>query len=334
MSRPRDRFPAVALLLGALLGLGLALTLRLPQTLWALVRPPAAAHQLDGVASPGEYRFEWSDQASRLTFRWSIAGDRLIAAVSTPDTGWVAVGFGGAGPLMFGADIVLGWVDARGAHVEDHYANTPTSHAADTTIGGHEDVLASAGSQTAEGTTIEFERPLAAHDSTDVAIQAGRTKVIVGSADADDPMAYHVSGHKAVALLDLFAGPPAKLAAGGGLPDHLTDVQIMLACWMAVLLIIGIHGVLATWAERTTGEAGPAAEPPGFAVALLVLLVLLEVAALGTFAAGVGREAPVWLLGSALAVGLLALAGIVVVYTRALVGWQLARHERDDGIPW
>lgn len=334
MSRPRDRFPLVALLLGALLGLGLALTLHLPQTLWALVRPPAAAHRLDGVASPGEYRFEWSDQASKLVFRWSIAGDRLAGAVSTPDTGWVAVGFGGAGPLMYGADIVLGWVDARGTHVEDHFANTPTSHAADTTIGGHEDVLASAGTQTAAGTTIEFERPLAARDSTDVAIQAGQTKVLVASADADDPMAYHVSGHKAVALLDLFAGPPAKLAAGAGLPDHLTDVQIMLACWMAVLLIIGIHGVLATWAERTPGEAGPSAEPPGFAVALLVLLVLLEVAALGTFAAGVGRDGPVWLLGSALAAGLLALAGIVVVYTRALVGWQVARHERDDGIPW
>jgi hypothetical protein len=334
VSRSADRFPLVALGLGAVLGLGLALTLHLPQALWRLVSPPAAAHRLDGVASPGEYRFAWSDEASKLAFRWSVAGDRLIGAVSTPDTGWVAVAFGGAGPLMYGADIVLGWVGARGAHVEDHFANTPTSHVADSTISGHQDILASAGAQTAAGTTIEFERPLAAHDTTDVAIEAGQMKVMVASANADDPMAYHVSGHKAVALLDLFAGPAAKAAAGVGLPDHLTDVQIMLACWMAVLLVIGIHGVLSEWAESAAAEAGPGAGPPGFAIALLVLLVLLEVAALGTFAVGVGRAGPVWLLGSALTAGLLALAGIIVVYTRVLVRWQVVRHERDDGVPW
>jgi DOMON domain len=333
VSRGPDRFPLASLAAGAVLGVGLALTLHLPQALWALVSPQAAVHRLDGVAAPGEYRFEWADPASKLAFRWSIAGDRLIGAVSSPDTGWVAVGFGGAGPLMFGADIVLGWVDARGAHVEDHFANTPTSHVADSTIGGRNDILGSAGAQTAAGTTIEFERPLAAHDSTDHAIEAGQTKVMIAAAESDDPMAYHLGGHKAVALLDLFAGPPAKAAAGVGLPDHLTDVQIMLACWMAVLLIVGVHGVLANWAEATSPEAA-AAEPPGFAIALLVGLVVLEVAALGTFAVGVRREGPVWLLGSALATGLLALAGIVVVYTRVLVRWQLVRTERDDGIPW
>jgi hypothetical protein len=334
MSRVPDRFPMVALLGGAVLGLGLALTLHLPQVLWRLLSPPAATHQLDGVAAPGEYRFEWTDEASKLSFRWSIAGDRLLGAVSTPDTGWVAVAFGGTGPLMYGADIALGWVDARGAHVEDHYANTPTSHVADTTIGGHSDILASAGAQTAAGTTIEFERPLAAHDSTDHAIEAGQTKMMVASAESDDPMAYHISGHKAVALLDLFAGPPAKAAAGVALPDHLTDVQIMLACWMAVLLIIGIHGVAAGWAESGEGAAAPEGPPSGVAVALLVLLVLLEVAALGTFAVGVGREAPVWVLGASLAAGLLALAAIIVVYTRLFVRWQTIRTERDDGIPW
>ena len=334
MSRVPDRFPLVALLGGAVLGLALALTLHVPQALWRLVSPAAATHQLDGIAAPGEYRFEWTDEASKLSFRWSIAGDRLIGAISSPDTGWVAVAFGGAGPLMYGADITIGWVDAHGAHVEDHYANTPTSHVADTTLGGHSDILASAGSQTAAGTTIEFERPLAAHDSTDNAIEAGQTKMMVASAESDDPMAYHISGHKAVALIDLFAGPPAKAAAGALLPDHLTDVQIMLACWMAVLLIIGIHGLAAGWAERDEGAAEPAGPPSGVAVALLALLVLLEVAALGTFAVGVGRESPVWVLGASLAAGLLALAAIIVVYTRLFVRWQTIRTERDDGIPW
>ena len=332
MSRGPDRFSLAALVGGVVLGLGLAVTLHLPQALWALLSPPAATHQLDGIAAPGEYAFQWSDDASKLVLRWSIKGDRLIGAVTTPDTGWVAVGFGGAGPLMYGADIVLGWVDARGAHVHDHYANTPTSHVADTTIGGTSDILASAGAQTAAGTTIEFERPLAAHDSTDKAIGAGQTHVIMASAESDDPSMYHMGGRKAVALLDLFAGRPAAAATAAVLPDHLTDVQIMLACWMAVLLIIGVHGVSVHWAEGTEEEA--ATEPPGFAIALLVILVLVEIGALAVFAVGVGRQSAVWLLGSSLAVGLLALAGIVVVYTRVLVPWKLVRHERDDGIPW
>jgi hypothetical protein len=157
-------------------------------------------------------------------------------------------------------------------------------------------------------------------------------KVLMASAESDDPSMYHMGGRKAVALLDLFAGPPAAAATAAVLPDHLTDVQIMLACWMAVLLIIGVHGLSVHWAESTA--ATEAAEPPGFAVALLVILALVEVGALAVFAVGVGRQAPVWLLGSSLAVGLLALAGIVVVYTRVLVPWKLVRTERDDGIPW
>jgi hypothetical protein len=334
VNRGPDRFSLAALAGGVVLGLGLAFSLRLPQALWAFVSPPAATHQLDGVAAPGEYAFQWSDDASKVVLRWSIAGDRLIGAVSTPDTGWVAVGFGGAGPLMYGADIVLGWVDARGAHVHDHYANTPTGHVPDTTIGGTSEILASAGAETAEGMTIEFERPLAAHDSTDRAIEAGQTHFIVASAESDDPTMYHMGGRKAVALLDLFAGPRAAAGVGAILPDHLTDVQIMLACWMAVLLIIGIHGLATRWAEHYVAAGQPQTEPSGFAVALLVLLVLFEVVSLGVFAVGVHKAAPVWVLGLTLALGLLTLAGIVVVYTRVLVRWELVRTERDDGIPW
>ena len=122
-----DPTPRVALAVGVLLALLLAVTFHLPQRLVALVGARGAQHALDGRVAPGEYRFRWADDASKLVFEWSIVGDRLIGAVSSPDTGWVAVGFGGEGPLMYGADIVIGYVDARGAHVEDHYANTPPS---------------------------------------------------------------------------------------------------------------------------------------------------------------------------------------------------------------
>ncbi|HXY67966.1 MAG TPA: DOMON domain-containing protein [Gemmatimonadales bacterium] len=329
-----DRVPALALAGGAVLAVLLAFTLHLPQRLVSAAGT-SSVHRLDGRVTSGEYRFRWTDDASKLVFQWSIVGDRLIGAVTSPDTGWVAVGFGGEGPLMYGADIVIGYVDAHGAHVEDHYANTPTSHVADTALGGHDDILGSAGLRTAAGTTIEFERPLAAHDSTDRPIVAGQMHVIMASSESPDLMAYHVEGHKAVALLDMFNGPPAAAGAGALLPDHLTDVQIMIAAWMAILLIIGLHGVASSWAEGRTAE--PAAhedERTAVAVALTVVMMVLELAALGSFAVGVVLAWPVWVLGLALAVGMLALAGVVVLYSRAFVRWETTRAERDDGIPW
>jgi len=327
-----DRLPVLALALGIALAVLLAFTLHLPQRLYGLVFAPAGVHRLDGRVTPGEYKFQWSDPASRLTFQWSIVGDRLIGAMSSPDTGWVAVGFGGEGPLMYGADIVIGYVDARGAHVQDDFANTPVTHVAKTSLGGHDEILGSAGLQTKDGTTIEFERPLTARDSTDRPIQAGEMHVIMASADSKDLVAYHAGGHKAVALLNLFAGPPAAAGAGALLPDHISDVQIMIATWMAILLIFGVHGAAARWSEGVLD--GATAERTGVAVALIAVSIVLELVALLVFAVGVARAAPVWLLGSSLAVALFALAAIVVLYSRAFIHWEATRAERDDGIPW
>jgi hypothetical protein len=328
----QDRLPLLSLAAGLVLAVLLAFTLRLPQRLYALAFAPRAAHRLDGKVEPGEYTFRWTDAASQLTFEWSIVGDRLIGAVSSPDSGWVAVGFGGEGPLMYGADIVIGYVDARGAHVEGHFANTPVSHVAKVSIGGHDHILGSAGLETKAGTTIEFERPLTATDSTDRPIQAGQTHIIMASSASDDFTAYHAGGRKAVTLLNLYAGPPAAAGAGTLLPDHISDVQIMIATWMAVLLIFGVHGVSARWAEGVPD--GGDAERTGVASALIAVVMVVELAALVVFAIGVEKASPVWLLGSSLAVGLLALAAIVVLYSRAFVHWESTRAERDDGIPW
>ena len=334
MTHGRDPVPRVTLGAGILLAVLLLFTLRFPQRLVALLHAGGAVHRLDGRVTPGEYQFRWADPASQLVFEWSIVGDRLIGAVSSPDTGWVAVGFGGDGPLMFGSDIAIGYVDARGAHVEDDYANSPVTHVADVSLGGHDDILGSAGLSTVAGTTIEFERPLSARDSTDQPIKAGQTHVIVASSEAKDFVSYHAGGRKAVALLDLFAGPPAAAGGGSLLPDHLTDVQIMISVWMAIFLIVGVHGIAAEWTEGPTEAAGASAERTGVAVALISVFMVLELAALAVFAVAVARAWPVWVLGSSLAVGLLALAGIVVLYGRAFVRWKVVRHERDDGIPW
>lgn len=324
------RIPVAALLGGLALAVVLGLSLGFPARLLPLIRPDAVTHRLDGRVEPGEYRFRWADEASGLAFSWSIEGDRLLGAVATPDTGWVAVGFGASGPLMFGSDILIGFVDARGAHLRDHFATEPTNHQPDTALGGHDDVLAGAGTETAAGTTIEFERPLAAHDSTDHSIAAGQMHVMAASAEADDYAAYHMGGRKAVNLMDLFAGPVA-VSRAPLLPDHLNDVQIFLATWTALLLALGIHGLSTAWAERGAQSPEAQAGPPAAGTAGLLVL---EVGALAVFAAGILLASPVWLLGLALAVGLLALSGLIVVHSRSFVSFVPTRHERDDGIPW
>ena len=108
----------------------------------------------------------------------------------------------------------------------------------------------------------------------------------------------------------------------------------MVSVWMAMLLIVGLHGVVAGWAEGSEAAEGASAERTGVAVALIAVFMVVELASLAIFAVAVARAAPVWLLGSSLAVGLLALAGIVVLYSRAFVRWEAIRTERDDGIPW
>lgn len=333
MSHHPRGLPLASVAAGVGLTVVLGFSLGAPQRLLSLLSSEEAVHRLDGRITPGEYRFQWTDEASRLRFAWTIAGDRLLGAMSTPDTGWVAVGFGGQGPLMFGADIIMGAVEGGSAHLSDRYANSPTDQAADTTLGGRSDVPASAGVESAEGTAIEFERPLAAHDSTDQPIEAGQTHVILASADADDFTAYHAGGRKAVALLDLFDGPAAASAHGSVLPDHLDDVQIFLATWAALLFIIGLHGLAASWMESGNEAPGDAATLD-VATVMFPVLILIELLALGTFAVGVVRAAPVWVLGSALALGLLALAGIVAAYSQAFVPLEVVKRERDDGIPW
>jgi hypothetical protein len=326
--------PLASLIAGLVLTGALVASFGAPRRLLSLLSPSHAPHLLDGRLAPGEYRFQWTDETSKLRFAWSIAGDRLLGAIQTPDTGWVAIGFGGSGPLMYGADIVIGHVDAHGARVHDHFADTPTSHQPDTALGGHNDVLGAAGLQTAAGTTIEFERSLAAHDSTDHAIEAGQTHIIMASSEEDDFTAYHISGRKAVALLDLFSGPPAAAGSRGGiLPDHLTDVQIFLAAWAALLLVIGVHSLIETMIEGGTGLAA-GAPVPATAAASILTLVIVELAALATFGTGVVLTAPTWVLGLSLAIGLLALAGLIAAYSRATVRWDLITRERDDGIPW
>jgi len=227
----------LAALVAALLGLGvLGLDLG-----W--IRFPsgggAAARAVDGVIGAGEYDHQYTASDIGLTIYWTVQGDEIRLAARSPGKGWVAVGWGGEGPIMQGFDIAIGYVDSAGSHVQDNFANEAASHVADTQLGGKNDLLEAKASETADGTVMEIRRKLDTGDRYDKPFKPGVMPVILAFSDADDFMTYHDT-HRATAQID-FLGP----AAGQWkIPEHLAEYQIGLLAWILVLAVYGVIGLV------------------------------------------------------------------------------------------
>lgn len=156
---------------------------------------------LDGIIEEGEYTRSYRDEATGIELYWTIRGDEIFIGLRCPDRGWVAVGLGGEGPMMKGADILIAYVDSEGLHVQDNFANDFVAHTADVKLGGRDDILESAGAESEQGTVIELRRKLDTGDAYDQPIVPGKMRVLLAHADADDFTSYHKS--RFVAMLDL-----------------------------------------------------------------------------------------------------------------------------------
>lgn len=295
-------------------------------------RSAGDAPVVDGTVAPGEYAHSYTAENIGLTLRWSVVGDELWFAVQAPAQGWVAVGFGGDGPLMMGADIVIGYADDAGARVRDNYAEGPASHSADETLGGRDDLLASAVAEHPGGTVLEARRKLDTGDAYDHAITVGSIKTMFGYADADDFMTYHL-GSKALAEIDYLT--PA-VAGRQWVPEHLSEYQIGLLAWVLVLAVFGIVGVASVWLEgRELSEAHPA--PAGGNVAAAAV-TLFAVAALGGSALFMrqvaGGDASVAALGVTATFWMWSLAAALAAYRRYFMAGEVIQQDRHDEVPW
>lgn len=122
-----------------------------------------------------------------MKLSWVVEGDRLRCTMSAPGAGWVRVGFNNVRSQHL-ANMILGWVDASGAHVEDRYANDPPFIEPDVQLGGTADVELIRGTEEAGRTTIEFTIPLNSGDAYDLTLSSGQTVYfILGYGSDDDP---------------------------------------------------------------------------------------------------------------------------------------------------
>lgn len=172
------------------------------------VRTPAEKPQgpptLDGTLAEGEYAAVYRDESTGIELHWTIVDGKIYLGLRSPGSGWVAVGFAPEGPMMRGADILIGYVKDGEAFVEDGYADAQVSHKPDTELGGTNDIEEFAGSEGPQGTVIELVRPLSTDDSYDHPISPETVKLLLAYADKDDFVSYHAK--RASATLDLGRG--------------------------------------------------------------------------------------------------------------------------------
>ena len=136
------------------------------------------------VAQSAEYQHSIS--AEKMTFDWSVEGDKLAIKLSAPTKGWVAVGFNPS-KKMKDANIIIGYVKKGKVKIVDHFGTAATQHKGDKKIGGAENVTVVGGSEEGDVTTIEFTIPLDSGDAKDSAIDpnADTTVILAYGTDRD-----------------------------------------------------------------------------------------------------------------------------------------------------
>ncbi len=319
----------VAALVAALLGLGI-LGLDLGWVRFQGGGGPGA-RAVDGTIASGEYDHQYTASDIGMTVFWAVEGDEIRLAARAPGKGWIAVGWGGEGPIMQGFDIVIGYVDSAGSHVQDNFANDAAGHVADTELGGKADLLEGKVTESADGTVLEVRRKLDTGDQYDRPFKSGVMPVILAFSDADDFMTYHET-HRATAQIDFLAAAATQRK----IPEHLTEYQIGLLAWTLVLAVYGIIGLVSVWLEGV--EPVPERVEPHPGLGALVVLGAFAIAALagsvfflGQVVLGTGSMTTLGLSG---VFWMWTLAIAVALYRRYFMAGETIQQDRDEEIPW
>jgi len=140
--------------------------------------------------------------AAGVTFDWKITGPNIEIGLKAQTTGWVAVAFDPTS-LMKGANFIIGYVKDGKPFVADHFGNQLTNHAADTSLGGQDNVTNVSGKEENGITEIRFTIPLSSGDQYDKPLGAGKHMVLLAHGDGDDHQTPHKPDARAKLNLDL-----------------------------------------------------------------------------------------------------------------------------------
>ncbi len=165
---------------------------------------PSIIPSIDGQIQENEYQNHYRDTKINMDVYWTLYKENIYLALRSHAKGWMGIGIDPTGSLMQGADIILGYVKDGKLFIQDNFANSAVNRAPDTVLGGKNDILESAGSESDKGTVIEFKRKLNTTDSFDRALTDNEYKVLLAYSESDDLTSYHPV--KSTAFINFFSG--------------------------------------------------------------------------------------------------------------------------------
>jgi hypothetical protein len=127
---------------------------------------------IDGFVEEEEYPNLIYDDATGISVGWTNNKDSLYIALISPGKGWVSIGID-PDSAMRGANFIIGYYD-EGVFISDEYGTSNFVHNTDKNLGGTDDILEHAGSETYQ-TVIEFKIPLDSGDNYDKSLKSGNT---------------------------------------------------------------------------------------------------------------------------------------------------------------
>lgn len=171
------------------------------------------APSIDGKISAAEYRNLYYSNPIRMSLYWSIVSDTLYVGLRAPAEGWLAINFMQMGGAIHG-DTIIGFVVPglfgdklqladQVAPEDGHFP-----HMNDTEVGGADNILDKAGTESGGVTVIEFSRKLNTGDANDTVIMEGmQTMIMLAYApEADDFQTYHGAMERIALTVDFFSG--------------------------------------------------------------------------------------------------------------------------------
>jgi hypothetical protein len=127
---------------------------------------------IDGLVEKEEYSNLVYDASTGISVGWTNNEDSIYIALISPGKGWVSIGID-PNSAMRDANFIIGYYD-EGVYISDEYGTSNFVHNPDKNLGGTDDILEYAGSET-DQTVLEFRLPLDSGDNYDKSLKSGNT---------------------------------------------------------------------------------------------------------------------------------------------------------------
>lgn len=148
---------------------------------------------VDGVVLRDEYLLQIEVQNTNVEVYTYSNETHLWVGLRTSNLGWIGIGFEPEAPFHQGTNFIIGYVENGQLSIQDAYGLGDIGHVSDEILGGFDDILESAGSESEGNTTIEFMIPLDSGDQYDKPLELNQTYTIIvaSHATADDFISWH-----------------------------------------------------------------------------------------------------------------------------------------------